>query len=931
MAVQMDTSVVWDPLDNGNPPKASPGYNRLWKSIGASGLKPPPAKGLFREALSRKGSTSLNEILNISARFKRHIAGRRAHATQEYPAASNALAMVIGTSPNSQSQVIDESSKEPETTNIVRPYAPIQDTTMDGFSKATRQTREAMLNSVTGVGYACLPKCSPMPCRGGPSSHIGSNQTTGSASTKTDGEGQSSQDPLSVALSDARALSLASASCQLMEFDDGDDGNDENFRRPLKHSHDVSEDDSDTDGKRKRHCQTKQGREQAYTDKVPKISTDDAHREPSPFPRGIAAAATPNHLLNNSAFTDAPRYSSGSRSHTDAITFERDLCIRSIVRRPSGRDNGFQAIPQYDGAVDVFGPSGDIGMASLVAISPTVSEVMLGILFYPTLSQLGFASAQTNHFSTAPVMTESNFLTSTAQTDGPADADYTDNSICIAKAQIDGSIDDDYMDGRFCTATGSPIDSPADDDVIDDDLTDNSVAGEQLEVTRTWSWTKGDDKAPLSTNRSQQTFSPEERSGNADSRRSIVPDISLPLRQKSTVSVHPSARSSTGNSSRPTSYDSIGNSGASRHATSPTRSRSLNSPVLPQEFSGVPGAAHSSSRGQCGHNGGNQEAGPEASAQEAGPEVSVQEAGPEVSVQEATPEASVQQAAPKASVQEAPSVQEAAPEASVDEIAPEASTFTATGLMTGLPKWAGQADSWIPSIKITQPSSDGSQPEIDMVPTIDGHESATQEFSCAVSAVNGHESTVQEPTCDVPTANSGKSTIEERSGNAERIPSMSSNHSWGFVDRDRANWQVERGYSYDAARSREGSVSSTSTSGDCGCRSFFVDCLKCLSCLWGSRRISQHETLHSEGEGTALRPPPPTKQSATHQGGSEAPQAMSGPAIQDGPVAPPPRQPQASEMDIDGESSTTRNESQLPSHSWVRNQDPSKLVFFGEV
>lgn len=516
----------------------------------------------------------------VSISLQKDIVERRAHANQKHPAAPTAPVVLMGTPPTRRSEAL----KKPATSNLVRLTPPITATTTDDLSKASRQTPEATLSSIAGADIA---NCSPMPCRSFTSCHVDSNQTTESGSGNPEGNGgegpSSSQGLPSDGGSSAWSLSPAPPSRRRsMESDGEDDGNDEDPRKSLKHSHDESDDGSDSSEKRKRRCRTKQGTESVQTYEDSKNPTDDGPPESPPFVRDIALATIPDHLLNTPTFTNPPRYLNRPRGHTNATGSDRDITIKLVERRNSVRDEENQDIPQYDGAADDGSLMDDIGTADIVTLSHNTSGTTSGVLSDPALDQPGFDSAEKCHSPAAPLL---GLPTATAQTDGP----------------------------------------------VDDDLTDDSLAGEQLMATRTWSWVKGDDKAAMSANPAAEPSSPEEQSGNAHRGRSVPANTSLPVRLRSALA-HPSTHLLAVNSPQPTPGDSTGDStGDSGVSTQPSSADSL---VSAQVSLIVPGAPQNSLRSECTQNRGNQVTASEATLT-SGPTTTGFAAGPPESADQA--------------------------------------------------------------------------------------------------------------------------------------------------------------------------------------------------------------------------------------------------------------------------------------------------------
>lgn len=310
-----------------------------------------------------------------------------------------------------------------------------------------------------------------------------------------------------------------------MKSNGEDDGNDENSRKPLKHSHDESDDCDSAGEERKRQYQTQQGIGSGKTDQCSNRSVDGVQQEaPSiddstPTIYDIASARIPDHLLNNAAFTNPPRYQNRPRGHSTATSSARDVYIQLVERRNSVRDDRFQGIPQTVGAADDISLADEIMTADIVPLSHTAREATSGVLSEPLLDQPGYALAGQSHDSAARMISRSIRPTAMTQTDGPGD---------------DGSLTDEQM-------------------------------------ARSWSWDSGDDKALLSTNTAAESLSLEKRTGNALGGRTFPSNLSLPIRSRSAAPAYFYTHSSAPSSSWPNLCNSTRDSGVSRYPTSPTQ------------------------------------------------------------------------------------------------------------------------------------------------------------------------------------------------------------------------------------------------------------------------------------------------------------------------------------------------------------------------
>lgn len=161
----------------------------------------------------------------------------------------------------------------------------------------------------------------------GPSSHALPNS-----------EGQkSSQGQSSDGLSDTWFVSpVPSLRRQSMESGGGNDGDDEDSCTSWKHSHDESDDGSNTSEKRIRRRQMEQGTGPVQTDRASENSTDGAQQEePLPLPYDIASATIPDHLLNTPAFRNAGRFTNRPRSHTTTTSSTQDMLLYDRLVYPT--------------------------------------------------------------------------------------------------------------------------------------------------------------------------------------------------------------------------------------------------------------------------------------------------------------------------------------------------------------------------------------------------------------------------------------------------------------------------------------------------------------------------------------------------------------------------------------------------------------------
>lgn len=589
--------------------------------------------------------------------------------------------------------------------------------------------------------------------------------------------------------------------------------------------------------------------------------------------QAIDRSSKESETSNSVRLCPSQRHSMESDGGNDADP-EDDHTPLKHGHEDSDDDSDTVDIPQFDGAADQCSLSNDFGTTGLVTFSHSAPEIIPGEFLDPALDQHSFASARISPSLNALLVPESSSCPATAQIEGAVDddlfdKDLTDNNFCIAP-QVDDLFDRGLTDGRHCTAI-TQIDGQDDDDLTDgsrctaiaqidgqddDHFTDISLADECLPITKTWSWVKGDDKEPLSTNITVQASHSEERSGNVDRRPTILPNISLPIHQNSAEGAYPSTHLSAKNSSQPTPRNCIGDIGLSRHPTGSTQSSIFNSLVPPQAFLTVPAALQYSRRSSCAHNGRNQEAAPRASA---------------------TP-------------------------------GPTAARFT-----EDFPTSAEQSVSPIPIIKITKASSDDSQPGICKVLTVDSLESATQEPTGDNPTANGHESTAQKPTCDIPPINDHESIAQESTRDrptADDDESIAEEFSVkgceggieeatccdGRVISTFFKWLrdlvreapdlndpyegIERASSVDMERGRQDSVSSNSPCGDGGCSSIIINPLRYIPRSWFHRRDSLQEAHHAESgvpqtiSDMHERPSAPLKQFQAHRSGPETPPHM---------------------------------------------------------
>ena len=117
--------------------------------------------------------------------------------------------------------------------------------------------------------------------------------------------------------------------------------------------------------------------------------------------------------------------------------------------------------------------------------------------------------------------------------DGSADDGCADDGSAYDGSADDGSTDDGSSDISRCSAVAQFGDQD------NDDLANDSLAGKQLAVTRTWSWGKGDDKEPLSTNLAGQASSSERPSWYVLRAEKFVRlRLSLPILQKLAKEAH---------------------------------------------------------------------------------------------------------------------------------------------------------------------------------------------------------------------------------------------------------------------------------------------------------------------------------------------------------------------------------------------------------
>lgn len=295
---------------------------------------------------------------------------------------------------------------------------------------------------------------------------------------------------------------------QPMRSDFGDDGNEENLRKPLKHSNDESDDGSSAGkGKRKQRDQMRRrrrsgentdrytNRQEAQTDQYSnrqeaQTDQDSNQQEARPIDDStpaiydIASARIPDHLLNDAAFTAPPQYSFRPRPHSTATASYRDVHLALVERRYSLREDRFQDIPQTGGAAD------DVSLADEIMtededplyLTPhdLTSGLLLGLLSGLLVDQPDHAAAGQSPSSAARVVSRSSRPTAVAQTDGPADDD-------------------------------SPTDEP---------------------MPKACSSVSENDEVPLSTNTAAESLSPENTTGIAPGGRTFPVNLSLPIRSR---------------------------------------------------------------------------------------------------------------------------------------------------------------------------------------------------------------------------------------------------------------------------------------------------------------------------------------------------------------------------------------------------------------
>ncbi len=459
---------------------------------------------------------------------------------------------------------------------------------MEGPSGAPHQVAVA---STTDGGSPSLPGCSGAERQGCHGSACGSIQSfeVRSDYPPTHGGGRNTSQTLPsnevpITQSTHQTLQVRSRPFQ---SNGGDDGSEDDSRKPLKHSHDESDDASETCEQRKRRRQTNKGSGPGKADECSKCTIDDegtqlgsasqseeelryiaealeeylsgdegalpdvptvsssndielggpSEHDSSPVNDDITSAAIPDYLLDNEAFRKPPRWTNRPRSSTVTTGSHLDFEAQVVHRRGSMCRRCPQIISpteitQLDGAADDDTVADENFIPIITVSSPPACVSNFGAIWKkPVPDPLGCDTAGQGPSPAVESFPRTYHPVPIAQTDGPAD--------------------------------------------------DSSLADEQQVASgeRKWSWTKGDDKMPLPTYTGAESLGPEERSGNAPGKVDAVETISLPIRARSAAVSHGSPNFSAESSSAPTPRVSNPHSDVSRNHTSSTEVSSGNGPV----------------------------------------------------------------------------------------------------------------------------------------------------------------------------------------------------------------------------------------------------------------------------------------------------------------------------------------------------------------